>query len=74
MENEKKNFYNTPLFLLLLYTLEKIIVFIVFYLTFGNLFISKMVTNWDAIDYLWIAQYDILTNSFTLFLLFFHFL
>jgi len=53
----KRNYYNTPLFPLLLYTLEKIIVFIVFYLIFGNLFISKMVTNWDALDYLSIAQY-----------------
>ncbi|MUM65147.1 hypothetical protein D1867_07855 [Acidianus infernus] len=40
-----------------MYTLEKIIVFITFYLIFRNLFIYEITINWDAIDYMWIAAH-----------------
>lgn len=49
--------FNGLLVPLLLYTLEKIVVFLTFYSIFGDLFIYKITTNWDALDYLWVAEY-----------------
>ncbi|WP_236753442.1 hypothetical protein [Acidianus sp. HS-5] len=40
-----------------LYTLEKVIIFLITYVLFGNLFLYKVGTNWDASSYEEIAKF-----------------